>query len=182
LLALSALLVAAPAGARRDSTITFSYQTYANNVRVVAPLVGRWQLGVARQHGSGVAASGSIVGTNDPLFSRYPNTFLRAQVVAYSFFGAAHDAYKKLTLTIQVTSSSEPNCDAGTRGTLILYDSAQALDNGERSDYVIVHWPAHRCLGYVQGWTNEDGGARTSPHFGGPPNGGQWAVVRIAVG
>ena len=45
------------------------------------PLVGAWQLGVARQHGSGVGASGSIVGTNDPLLSRYRDTFLRAQVV-----------------------------------------------------------------------------------------------------
>ena len=180
LLAALPLIVAAPAGAKRESTITFSYSTYANNVRVRAPLVGKWQLGVARQRGSGVGASGSIVGTNDPLLTRYNETFLRAQVVGYKYFQAAHAAWTKLTLTIEVTRSSEPNCEAGTRGTLVLYDSDAKLENGEPSDYVTVRWPAHRCLGYVQGWTNEDGGERTSPGYGGPPRGGQWAVVRIS--
>lgn len=179
LLAALPLVLTAPAGAKRESTITFSYRTYANNVRVRAPLVGAWQLGVARQHGSGVGASGSIVGTNDPLLSRYRDTFLRAQVVGYNYFQAAHGAWTKLTLTIEVTRASEPNCDAGTRGTLVLYESDQKLDNGESSDYVTVRWPAHRCLGYVQGWTNNDGGERTSPAYGGPPRGGQWAVVTI---
>ena len=181
LLAALPLVLAAPAGARHESTITFSYRTYANNVRVVSPLVGKWQLGVARQHGSGVGASGSIVGTNDPLLSRYPATFLRAQVVGYHFFQAAHGAWTKLTLTLEVTRASEPDCAAGTRGTLVLYDSDAKLENGEPSDYVTVRWPPRRCLGYVQGWTNEAGGARTSPSYGGPPRGGQWAVVRITA-
>jgi hypothetical protein len=178
------LVLAAPAGATHESTISFSYRTYANNVRVRAPLVGNWQLGVARQHGSGAFTSsslaGAIVGTNDPLLARYPATFLRAQVVGYRFFQAAHGAYTKLTLTIEVTRSSEPNCDPGTRGTLVLYDSDQKLANGETSDYVTVRWPARSCLGYVQGWTNEDGGERTRPAYGGAPHGGQWAIVEIS--
>ena len=181
-----ALVLTAPAGARRTSTISYSFQGYANNVRVRPPLVGRWQLGVARTHGSGTltstGAEGTLVGDNNPLDERYPSSSLRAEVVGYRFFQAAHAAYTKLTLTIQVTRSSDTSgCGQGTRGTLTLYDSAQPLSNGETSDYITVHWPAARCLGFVQGWTNEDGGERTRPSYGGPPHGGQWAIVRVQV-
>jgi hypothetical protein len=185
LFALLPLVLALPANAKRESTITYSYSTYANNVRVVEPLVGRWQLGVAKQHGSGTLTStssdGLLVGTNIPLYEKYPRTSLRAEVMGYSFFQAAHAVYTKITLTVQVTSSNEPNCEAGTRGTVVLYDSDSKLSNGESSDYVAVRWPARRCLGYVQGWTNADGGARTRPSYGGPPHGGQWAIVRISA-
>ena len=60
------------------------------------------------------------------------------------------------------------------------FSALSGPSNGKPSDYVVMgKWTASRCPTFVQGWTNADGGARTSPTFGGPPNGGQWAVVRI---
>lgn len=107
---------------------------------------------------------------------------MRAHVVGYSYLGGAHGAFSKLTLTVEIDSATNggPRCDPGVRGTLTLYDSKAPLDNGQPSDYVVMgHWTAVRCPTYVQGWTNEDGGPRTSPARGGPPHGGQWAVVNI---
>jgi hypothetical protein len=171
-------------GARGADTIHFSFKGYANNVRVVPPLVGKWQLGKARIHGSGVLGSGvqgSVIGANTPLY--YPPSAFRAEVVAYRYVRAAHNAYRRLKLTIEITSVSGTNaeCVAGTRGKMTLYDSAKKLSNGERSDYIVMgNWTASHCPGFVQGWTNEDGGARTNPSHGGPPNGGQWAIVQIS--
>jgi hypothetical protein len=182
------LTVAGPAGSTQAATITFSFQTYANNVKVVAPLVGPWQLGTARLHGSGRLGGGdlrgSIVDFTDPLYSRYPSASMRAKVIGYSFVGGAHGSYTKLTLTVEITSATNggPRCEPGVRGVVTLYDSAAKLSNGERSDYVVMgQWTAARCPTFVQGWTNEDGGRRTSPARGGPPDGGQWAVVRIST-
>jgi hypothetical protein len=103
-------------------------------------------------------------------------------VIGYSYYQAVHAAYTELTLNVEITASSTPDgdCPVGARGVLTLYDSAQKLSNGERSDYVTIHWPrAARCLAHEQGWTNEDGGARTRPSRGGPPDGGQWAIVSV---
>jgi hypothetical protein len=186
LLAAVPLILASPAGARHEATITFSFQGYANNVRVRPPLVGRFQLGVARTRGSGTLTSsstdGTLIGTNNPLDERYSSSSLRAEAIGYSYYQAAHAVYTKLTLTIQVVrTSGTANCEDGTRGTLTLYDSTQKLDNGQRSDYITVHWPAGRCPGFFQGWTNQDGGERTRPSYGGPPHGGQWAVVNVTI-
>jgi hypothetical protein len=179
------LAVAGPAGGRRASTIHFSFQTYANNVRVVSPLVGPWQLGTARLRGSGTLGGdvrGAIVDFTDPHLSRYPSASMRAEVIGYRYVGGAHGAFDKLTLTVEITSATNggPRCEPGTRGTVTLYDSDAKLSNGQTADYVVMgHWTAARCPTFVQGWTNEDGGPRTSPASGGPPHGGQWAVVRI---
>jgi len=182
------LAFAGPAGGTRASTIHFSLQGYANNVKVVAPLVGPWQLGVARIRGSGTLGSGQlrgvIVDVTDPLYSRYKPASMRAEVIGYSYVGGAHGAYTKLTLTVEITSAAQggPRCEPGTRGIVTLYDSAAKLSNGERSEYVVMgRWAAARCPTFVQGWTNEDGGPRTSPARGGPPHGGQWAVVNIRI-
>jgi hypothetical protein len=186
--AVTLLVVAPSAGGRRAATITFSFQTYANNVKVVAPLVGPWQLGTARLHGSGTLAAGDLRGTvvdfTNPLYSRYQPASMRAQVIGYSYVGGAHGSFVKLTLTVEILSATQggPKCDPGVRGVVTLYDSAAKLPNGQRSDYVVMgHWTGSRCPTFVQGWTNEDGGVRTSPTHGGPPNGGQWAVVRTSV-
>ena len=183
-----ALATAGAAGSHRAATITFSFQTYANNVKVVAPLIGPWQLGTARLHGSGRLEGSDIRGTivdfTDPLYSRYPQASMRAQVIGYSFNQAPHGAWTKLVLTVEITSATNggPRCDPGVHGVVTLYDSAATLSNGERSDYAVMgHWTASRCPTFVQGWTNEDGGPRTSPARGGPPHGGQWAVVSIRV-
>ena len=188
LAAVVALLVPGSAGTRRSATITFSFQTYANNVKVAPPLVGPWQLGTARLHGSGTLAAGDLRGTivdfTNPLYSRYKAASMHARVIGYSYVGGAHGSFVKLTLTVEITSATQggPKCDPGVRGTVTLYDSAAPLSNGQRSDYVVMgHWAGSRCPTFVQGWTNEDGGVRTSPTKGGPPNGGQWAVVRISA-
>jgi hypothetical protein len=124
------------------------------------------------------------VDATDPRDARYPNAFLRAQVVGYHYLGGAHGSFEKLTLTIEITSESGggPRCDPGVRGTLTIFDSNSArISNGETADYVVMgHWQGARCPTFVQGWTNEDGGPRTAPARGGP-GGGQWAVVRIDV-
>ncbi len=118
------------------------------------------------------------------MLSRYQPASLRAQVIGYSWSQGAHNAWTKVTLTVEVTSATNggPRCVPGVRGVVTLYDSAAKLSNGQRSDYVTMgRWTGARCPTFVQGWTNEDGGPRTSPARGGPPSGGQWAVVRITV-
>jgi hypothetical protein len=186
---LAAVLYAAGAAAgRASSTIHFSFKTYANNVRVVAPLVGKWQLGKAWAHGSGSMDGDHIVGSfvvlTDPLFSQYPAAQLRAEVIGYRYFQSAHNTFRKLTMTVQVTSATNggENCVSGVRGVLALKDSKIPLSsNGEPSDYVTLnHWTGSDCPTFVMGWTNADGGRRTSPARGGPPHGGQWAVVDIS--
>lgn len=138
--ALAAVLaVAAPASGKTASTITFSFSTYANNVRVVAPLVGRWQLGTALLRGSGTLGSGvdgTIVGFGDPLYPKYGNVSMRAEVIGYHYVGGAHGAFDKLTLNIQIVSATNggPRCDPGVRGILTLYDSDAKISNGETAD------------------------------------------------
>jgi hypothetical protein len=173
-----------PATTEGAFTIDFSFRGYANNVKVEPPLIGPFQLGTARIHGSGVLGQsglqGTIVDVNNPLFSRYPGSSMRAEVISYSYKQAAHAKWTRLTMTIQVTHTDAAHCAAGDQGTLTLYESAEKLSNGERSDHIVMgHWGG-RCPAFVQGWTNEDGGRRTSPHFGGPPHGGQWAIVNIS--
>lgn len=192
LLALAALTLAlggaSLASGKTQATIHFSFRGYAHNVKVVSPLVGPWQLGVAATRGSGTIGEGTnFHGTlsteNDPKFSRYPQASLRARVIGYRYVAGAHDSFRKLTLTVEVTRATNggTNCDPGVRGKLTLYDSKAKLSNGETKDYILTQrWTASRCPSFVQGWTNEDGGERTSPHYGGPPHGGQWAIVNIS--
>ena len=179
-------LPALPAGAGGGGT-DFSLRGYANNVRVVPPLVGEFQLGKAHIRGSGTLAPGSgMSGTirvdTEPKHSRYEPASLRAKVVGYRYSATAHGVTKRAELVIEVLSARNggPDCVAGVRGSLELVDSALKLDNGHRRDRIIMgDWAGDRCPTFVMGWTNNDGGRRTSPRHGGPPDGGQWAVVRI---
>jgi hypothetical protein len=179
-----ALLTAGAVAAPSSFTIRFSFRGYANSVKVLPPLVGPYQLGIARIHGSGTLGSSSfqsaIDDSNQPHDSRYPSSSMHAKVVAYRYHRAAHAASTTLELTIQITRTDAARCAAGDRGTLTLYESGKKLSNGQRSDHIVMgHWGA-RCPAFVQGWTNDDGGARTSPRYGGPPHGGQWAIVTIS--
>jgi hypothetical protein len=186
LAALAALALPGAAGSSSALTIHFSFETFANNVRVVAPLVGPWQLGTARLHGSGTlggGVAGTIVGQGKPSNPKYAPSSLRAHVIGYHYAGGAHGSFSKLTLDVEVDSATNggPKCLPGVRGIVTVYDSKAPLaSNGQPSDYVTMgHWTAARCPTFVQGWTNEDGGPRTSPARGGPRTGGQWAVVRV---
>lgn len=175
---LAALLVAfaSPAAA---AVPDWSFRAYANDVRVVPPLVGDWQLGKSRIHGRGIGFDGSITDTWEPARSKYSPARMRAHVTGYKHQVGPHGRWVKLVLSIVIDSTDSPGCAAGDTGKLRLLDSKATLDNGHPADAVSMWWANGRCPGFVQGWTNEDGGAKTRPSRGGPPDGGSWAVVRI---
>lgn len=181
------VLLGGSAGAGGSGTTDFSFRGYANNVRVVPPLVGDFQLGKATIRGSGTLGSGSALhGTvradTEPRRARYEPASLRARVIGYRFSSTAHGVTRRVELIVEVVSARNggPACEAGVRGTIEIVDSAARLDNGQRRDRIVMgDWDGDRCPTFVQGWTNADGGARTQPRHGGPPDGGQWAIVRV---
>src|SRR5439155_11981661 len=97
------------------------------NVRVVTPLVGRWQLGKAILRGSGVlnpdgsVSSGGVVRTVS-YGTHPPNTqsiWGRVLSGRRSFAGEA----VILHLIVEVTASNNPDsCVVGTRGLIVLVD------------------------------------------------------------
>lgn len=179
---------AAGRGDRGAAALTFSFNGYANNVRVRPPLVGRWQLGIARIRGSGRlggagGTDGAFVDTDNPHDARYDDRWLRARVIGYSYYQAPHAAFTKVTLNVEITRSSHPGdeCAPGLRGVLVLYDTQEKLENGKPGDYVTLGRWNGKCNTHVHGWTNADGGARTDPPHGGPPDGGQRAIVHVRL-
>jgi hypothetical protein len=172
-------LIAAPVSA--GSAPSWSYKGYANDVRVAPPLVGEFQLGKSRSHGSGVGASGTVGTTFEPKNqAKYGGPYsFTANVVGYRYRAAAHNGPKRIVLDVVIARTNGPRCAAGDTGKLTIVDSAEKLSNGERADRASFAWDNRRCPGFVQGWSNEDGGAKTSPHYGGPPHGGQWAKANI---
>jgi hypothetical protein len=164
-------------------TIHFSFTGYANDVKVVPPLVGPFQLGHSRFSGSGTLSGASISSTMYdsfvPRFSRYPLAHMYAEVISYSYYPAQHDKYSTLGMTVRITETNAKNCASGDRGTLKLLHTTARLKNGALGDAIGLHWLRGRCSTFEQGWINADGGAKTSPSFGGPPHGGQWAIVKI---
>lgn len=176
------------ASGKSQGTTHFSFKGYANNVKVVEPLVGPWQLGKAITRGSGYIGEGSNFGGsihthNYPKYERYPDADLKADIIGYHYLIGPHNTYRKATFTIEVTRAVNggERCVPGVRGKLKLLDSKAELSNGQPADYILTqHWANDACPSFVQGWVNADGGARTKPHYGGPPDGGQWAVVTIS--
>jgi len=164
-----------------DSGPTWSYRAYANDVKVVSPLVGEFQLGKSHSHGSGSGTSGTVTTTFTPKNqAKYGGPYsFTADVNGYRYQQAAHNGAQTLQLAVTITRTNAPRCTAGDTGTLTLVDSADKLSNGERADRASYRWRHGRCPGFVQGWDNSDGGEKTSPHHGGPPHGGNWAVVHI---
>jgi hypothetical protein len=178
-----------------NAKIHFSFRTFANNVRVVAPLVGRFQLGKAASYGSGVlnpdgsVASGGIIRTVNRNTSPRITSSIWARVLSgRRSFGSG---FVVLRLVVEVTGSNSPqNCVVGTRGSIVLVDDDRPIDNGQTGDSVRAAYPRSggftrapdggaSCRGYVQGWNNTDGGPRTRPARGGP-GGGQWAIVAVS--
>jgi len=161
----------------------WSVQAYANNVRVLPPLIGKWQLGKFHLRGSGTlgpngAASGTISDTDDNT-SPAMRLFANMKVIG-GVLSQQGDA-QTLTLTVVVTSSDlvHGECPAGLRGTVVLISNPDKLSNGQNSDGFTENWAGAAFCGHVHGTTNADAGARTSPPTGGPPNGGQWAIIRL---
>jgi hypothetical protein len=160
----------------------FSFRGYANNVKGVRPLVGDFELGVARIQGFGdlgPTPQGTIIGSNRPHSPKYQATNMQASVLRYSSRKGAHGGDQVIEMTIQIASTDAPRCAVGDQGTLSLRKSSKRLRNHQRADWILMRWNGDRRPEFVQGWTNDNGGARTSPHFGGPPHGGQWALVSI---
>ncbi len=178
-----------------NAKIHFSFRTYANNVRVVPPLVGRFQLGTAISYGSGVlnpdgsVASGGVIRT----VNRNTNPRITSSIWARVLSGRRSfgSGFVSLRLVVEVTGSNSPqNCVVGTRGSIVLVDDDRPIGNGQTGDSVRSAYPRSggftrapdggaSCRSYVQGWNNTDGGRRTSPARGGP-GGGQSAVVAIS--
>jgi hypothetical protein len=171
----------------------YSFQGYANNVAVVAPLVGPWQLGFARSNGSGhievangkfVGNPGSVYISNEPHSPRYLRGSLRARVIGFAAVDSNAGAVRKeyLDLKVQVTQSTYASrglCPVGLVGHVILVDTDAILSNGKSASYVTAGPWFGKCPTFYMGFFNTDGGPRTNPQFGGPPGGGQWAVVQI---
>jgi hypothetical protein len=179
--------------------ISFTFKAYANNVRVGPPLVGRWQLGVARVSGSGtIDGTGKLVSGGTIRDTDTPNSFTQprksAAIWARVLYGkklTIRGSYTKLELVVQVRVSATPeSCSVGTRGLLTLVNDNRAMANGQTGDTVGTLYPlkggvmtapdrGRSCRTHHQGWSNQDN-PNTQPTRGGP-GGGQWADVKIGI-
>jgi hypothetical protein len=162
--------------------LEFTADMYAHNVKVLPPLVGDFQLGVVRIKGSGKidadgSASGSFHVTFDPERSRYSPTSLSVSVVDA---GVTKKGSKTtILLKVKITGSNNPRgqCPVGDTGLVTLIDWPKKLSNGKDSDFIsITDWT--KACGHQHGTGNEDS-AKALPTRGGPPDGGQWAIVKI---
>jgi hypothetical protein len=163
--------------------IKFRFSGYANNVKVLPPLVAEYQLGVSRITGNGVIKDGKVTGSlTDTDALKRGTRSLKARIVggSYSEVGPA----RRLSLTVEITESSHPTDEAapGVTGTLELQDSPARLKNGKPDDSVGLGGWNGAVRTHIHGWNNEDPGQRTWPTKGGPPNGGLWADVEIGAG
>ena len=202
---LIAVIEALIRGAVKDTgtirSISFSFRTYANNVRVGPPLVGRFQLGTSQIRGSGrldvtgkVIAGGVIRDEHRPNAATYPRPKSRYAIWARVVGGTRLyiGSYTRLELSIVVTATGHPeSCVVGTRGTLVLTDDERKLPNGHTADTVGIAFPraggpttapdgGASCRTHNEGYTNQND-PNTDPPFGGPPDGGQWARVTLGV-
>ena len=164
------------------SRMTVSFRGYANNVRVLPPLVGKWQLGVGRIQGSGSIAGGTVsmtfTDTDTPRLAQYAPSYIKARVVSATFNRSGDTTTLDARVRITASSLNGGQCPVGDEGELRLVDSPDRISNGQSADSIVLwRWTA-KC-GHVHGWNNADQGARTQPPTGGPPNGGNWATVSI---
>lgn len=177
----SAATQARSGGALPDGPIEFRFSAHANNVRVLPPLVGEWQLGVSRLSGRGEIRDGAVTGTFTDTDDLTRGTrSLTATIEDGTFVEVG--GTRRLTLTVRITRSSHPadECAPGLTGLLELQDSPDPLPgNGQPNDFVRLTGWSGDCRTHVHGWNNEDPGPRTNPPTGGPPSGGQWADVEI---
>jgi hypothetical protein len=162
------------------ATRRWSYRGYANDVKVVPPLVADYQLGESHSDGSGSGATGSVRTRFTEKYAKYGGPyFFTAKVTGFSYRASAHGRTQKMVLKVTITDTNARRCHVGDTGTLTLRDSTKKLHNGQPADRAAYAWDGGQCPGFVQGWSNADGGAKTRPHRGGPPDGGQWAIVKI---
>ena len=119
------------------SPTRWSVRAYANNVRVVAPLIGAYQLGKFTLSGSGaIAANGAVTGTlSDVDRNTQPvrTLFVKMRVVSGTL--STSGPATTLTLTVEVTSSdrAKGECPTGQTGTVVLTENPTLLPNGQNS-------------------------------------------------
>ena len=85
--------LATPRASAQTPTISWSVRAYANNARVLPPLIGDFQLGTATFEGNGTfsvsgAADGSIADRDVPLISRYRSSSLAVRALSGTFSDA----------------------------------------------------------------------------------------------
>lgn len=155
------------------SKLLVRFAGYANDTKVAAPLVGPWQLGIARIHGTAYL-SGRTSGSFTITFNASHG---QGAGLVGTIIGGVVDA-TKVTMRFRVVQA-HPRCAAGTVATLTAVSSSTKLSNGQSSDSVILSgWPnLPNCATFVMGWTNQDEQA-TTPTRGGP-GGGEWASVAV---
>lgn len=181
--------------------MAFSFSTYANNVRVGPPLVGRFQLGYSQIRGSGaldgtgkVISGGTVRDVHWPNAATYPRPKSQYAIWVRVLAGTrlVIGPYTKLELLVAVTATGHPeSCRVGTRGVLIVTDDDRKLTNGQTRDSVVIHFPraggpmtapdgGASCRTHNEGYDNHDN-PNTQPPFGGPPDGGAWAIATVGV-
>lgn len=111
---------------------------------------------------------------------------LTAKVIGYlgHTAPAGHTRDNYLDLKVQITQSTYASrglCPLGLIGHVILEDTNAVRRNGKSASYITLGSWGPKCPTFEMGWFNNPGGARTSPPYGGPPTGGQWAIVQVNV-
>lgn len=177
------------------SRVSITFRGYANNVRVVPPLVGDYQLGISRVRGSATIdlVTGQVYGQlvdRDAL--RRGSHGTRERVIGAVSIRVRPNLVRVALDTRVVRSLRGNSCPRRTVGRLVIIDHAGLLPNGHPRDGFSVRHPlkggpliapdgGRACRTHIHGYNNTDGGARTSPAAGGPPSGGQWAIVSIGL-
>jgi PAN domain-containing protein len=183
-------------GARFDR-LRFSFSGYGNPQRPFPGYVGEFQFGPVSISGSGeireadgAVLSGGLINHTDNLRdNRYPNHTTTWQVVRS--LGVQRAGVRTVVqLQVRVVSSNYPDiCPVGTLGVLTLIDDKTRLANGQTSDGIATEMPnppsiapdqGAACRSHNHGMNNTTVNW-TDPPVGGPPSGGNWAVVNLAV-
>ena len=177
-----ALLLSLPCSAWSQTAqpFSFSFRSYANNVRVVPPLVGQWQLGTVNLSGSGEFRNGKFTGNvtcNDS-----PQGTIRLRITDGRYWEDGD--VRRLNLAVVITSSTHTarqGCGVGLTGLLQLGDSDGQLPNRQTKDWIGLGRWSGPC-GHDHGFNNADPPAGTLPPHQ-PPRGGSgggiWANVKI---
>jgi hypothetical protein len=184
-------------GAKPDR-LRFTLSGYSNPQRPFPGYVGPFQLGPVRISGSGeiresdgAVLSGGLINHTDNLrMDQYPNHVTTWQVVRGLGVQRA-GARTVVRLQVRVVSSNYPNiCPVGTLGVLTLIDDKTRMGNGQTSDSIGTEMPNPPSLAPDRGAacrTHNHGMSNTTvdwtdPPAGGPPAGGNWAVVNLTAG
>ncbi|MEZ5727106.1 MAG: PAN domain-containing protein [Burkholderiaceae bacterium] len=187
-----------PGPAQAIKTFSFDFSAYGNPQRPFPGYQGPWQLGPVTVRGAGVvrASDGALVGggqvsisVDTPRGGQYTRHRVTAQVLRMTRIqniGGGVEA----DLQVRVTSSRYGQiCPVGTLGVVTLIANKARLPNGQTSDGLRTQFPSPfsrapdgqaACRTHVHGFNNVDV-PYTDPPRGGPPSGGNRAVVNLSA-